>query len=83
MLDPTAITPPTRALRVIAALLVGAAALAPLAELRETPRAVPCAVSSVKHGRATIRTRTHALERRYLTRTLCARDASGRRICAR
>jgi hypothetical protein len=82
MFEPLAITPSTRS-SVVAALVAAALALVGLAELRETPQAVPCAVRAVDHARPMIRTRSPGLEQRYLTRTLCTHDGQGRRICAR
>lgn len=82
MFESFAITPSTRS-SVIAALVAAALALVGLAGLRETPQTTPCAVHAGEHSRATIRTRSHVLERRYLTRTLCTHDHHGRPICAR
>lgn len=80
MFDTTAIATPTRVPRLVSALLVAALAFVPAVRLTVPTgsQAVPSAVASVNHPRATIRTRSHALNPRYFTRTLCARDASGR-----
>lgn len=90
MLNVIATETPSRVPRFVSALLVAVLAFAPLvvaplgfARLVQ-PEATPCAVSvSENRPRATIRTRTHALNARYMLRRHCAHDSAGRIHCAR
>jgi hypothetical protein len=84
VLEALAIEAPARLPRFVGALLVAALALVPFVETT-APTQTPCAgvMLSDSRPRATIRTRTHALNPRYMTRRLCARDSAGRIHCVR
>ena len=84
MMENLAIAPSTRGLRVIGALLAGALAVAGFVDTRPAPAPRPCAISSTDYrGHAVMRRRTHDVNPRYLTRTLCVRDSAGRIACAK
>jgi hypothetical protein len=89
VLDALAIDAPTRIPRFVGALLVFALAFVPFVETRLVETTAPtvsrCGGSmlvSDNRPRA-IRTRTHALNPRYMTRRHCTRDSAGRISCAR
>jgi hypothetical protein len=84
VLNTLAVETPTRLPRFVGAALVAALAFVPFANTTPEPARSPCSmITSEHHPRATIRTRTHALTTRYMTRTLCAKDSAGRIRCAR
>jgi hypothetical protein len=85
VLDTLAIDAPTRLPRFVGALLVFALAFVPFVQTAPTTtsRCGGTMLVSDNRPRAAIRTRTHALNPRYMTRRHCTRDSAGRISCAR
>jgi hypothetical protein len=89
VLNAVATETPTRLPRFVGALLVAALAFPFFARPVQVPIAVReqptrCgALLSENRPRAVIRTRTHVLNPRFMTRRLCGRDSAGRIHCAR